>query len=230
MDNGIVRGCVNMSYEVNGVKYDEWSVNNQRVLDKLIDREIYCCMTSEVEYMLKKVYDCDDDNPFGEDDLSLTYKESCPECGSHYGFSEITLDELSDDDLQKVHGFLEDVEEDGDGFECPICGLVYSTSRKAKECCDFGDPIYKCDSCGKLYSQDEYQKLETEPAEVYEWWAVSRWFGEKLKEQGCVVIESWGKSYWGRETTGQSISLDGCILAIAKSMEILEGMQNYWGN
>lgn len=50
----------------------------------------------------------------------------------------------------------------------------------------------------------------------------------ELAEQGCVVIESYGKSYWGRTTTGQSISLDGCIASIAKKLQILEGMENEW--
>lgn len=78
---------------------------------------------------------------------------------------------------------------------------------------------------------DNYKEcliLDTKPEEIYEWWAVTNWFGEKLKEQGCVVIEAWGKSYWGRCTTGQSISLDGCIVNIAKSMQILDGMENEW--
>lgn len=216
-----------MSYKVNGVEYESWSANNQRVIDRLIEREVYCCMTSEVEYMLSRVYESDDNNPFDENDLLSMYQKTCPECGSKDGFTETEIAELSDDDLQKVHDFCEDTEEDGDGYECPICGLVYSTAQKARDCCDFGDTVYKCDCCGHIFDENAYRNLDEEPAEVYEWWAVSNWFGEKLQAQGCVVIESWGKSYWGRETTGQAISLDGCVVNIAKEMCILEGMENY---
>ena len=52
-----------MGYVVNGVEYDTWSATNQRILDRLIDREVYCCMTSEVEYMLSRIPYGDDDNP-----------------------------------------------------------------------------------------------------------------------------------------------------------------------
>ena len=57
-----------MSYEVNGVQYDYNSAKNQSIIDKLIDREVYCCMTSEMEYMLGRVSEADEDNPFDESD------------------------------------------------------------------------------------------------------------------------------------------------------------------
>ena len=45
-----------MSYTINGKEYETWSVNNQRILDELVDREVYCCMTSEMEYMLSRIW------------------------------------------------------------------------------------------------------------------------------------------------------------------------------
>lgn len=139
-----------MSYTVNGKSYDICSAVNQRILDRLINREVYCCMTQEIEYMLGRVPFSDHDNP---------------------------LDESVYDDL-----FV-----------------------------------------GSEQDDNEY------PAEIFEWWAVSDWFGEKLKEQGQPVIGSvWGKSYWGRTCTGQALSLDGCVAQIAYDMEILEGMENCW--
>lgn len=205
-------------YEVNGIRHESWSAKNQRILDKFIDREVYCCMTSEVEYMLSKVWDGDDNNPFDEDDLDAMYTPCCSDCHSTYGFEEIPILELKD----------EDFETDGECFYCPVCGCLYATVDEAKECCAFEETVYKCQDCGKILSQEELENLDTAPVEVYEWWAVSRWFGEKLKEQGCVVIDSCGKSYWGREATGQSISLDGCIVNIAKDLQILDGMENEW--
>ena len=142
-----------MSYEINGKTYDEYSAVNQRVVDRLVNREVYCCMTQEVEYMLGRIAYGDDGNPFDE---------------SVYDSLFVSCDDEDDES-----------------------------------------------SC---------------PAEIYEWWAVSNWFGEKLKEKGQPVIESvWGKSYWGRTCTGQSISLDWCVVSVAKDMMILEGMDNYWG-
>lgn len=59
-----------------------------------------------------------------------------------------------------------------------------------------------------LYTEEEYEYLDEKPQEVYEWWAVTNWLGDKLKERGEVVIEGWGHWYWGRGNTGQGIALD----------------------
>lgn len=204
-----------MSYEVNGKVYDEWSGKNQDIIDKLVYREVYCCMTSEMEYMLSNI-ERDEDNPFDEDDLWRTWVHHCPNCGLDEDFEVLELKSIYDEELKT----------DDNTYECPICGLEYGDSHDAKECCGEDTEVYRC-SCGKILNQDEYDEL-IRPAEIYEWWAVSHWFGEKLREQEQVVIESWGKSYWGRCSTGQSISLDDCIVNIAKDMKILDGMDNDW--
>lgn len=216
-----MKGCMcAVSYVINGVEYDYWSAKNQQIVDRLIDREVFCCMTSEMEYMLSKVtddtYDNKVDNPFDESDLEHLYVHRCPDCGLYEDFESVELSDISDNEL----------ETDDHTYECPICGMEYTTAQEAKECCGENTEVYRC-SCGKILSDDEYDDSLC-PAEIYEWWAVSHWFGEKLREQGQVVIESWGKSYWGRCTTGQSISLDDCILKVAENMKILDGMENAW--
>lgn len=202
-----------MTYKINNREYKTWSGKNQHIIDKLVNREVYCCMTSEVEYMLSRVYEGDNENPFDETGLYNTYEDCCCKCES------TELVEVYAEDLEDNEYAVED------GFECPRCGLTYTEIHEAKECCS-GTLLYKCENCGAIF--EEHEK-DSKPAEIYEWWAVSNWFGEKLAEQGCVVIPSWGKSYWGRTTTGQSISLDGCVANIAISMEILEGMEHEWG-
>lgn len=204
-------------YEVNGKQYDYWSETNQRILDILVDREVYCCMTSEMEYMLKKAMDYDEDCPFDEDDFDRTFVESCPHCGCQYSIEEIAPHEIDDDDIER--------DEDGT-YLCSVCGASYEDIEDAKYCCDYLN-LRKCHECNSIFDADE---VDSSPAEIYEWWAVSRWFGEKLKDKGEVIIESYGKSYWGRTCTGQTISLDGCIANIAKDMGILEGMEYSWEN
>lgn len=126
-------------------KYDIVDAVNQRITQKLVEREVFCCMTYEVEYMLRTQYDTKD--PL-----------------------------ITDDDVQNMY------DEKTDSY-----------------------------------------------AEVFEWWAVSDWFGEKLKEKGEVIIDTvWGKTYWGRRTTGQAICLDGVIFDIAYDMEILKDMEHSW--
>lgn len=70
------------------------------------------------------------------------------------------------------------------------------------------------------------EELESEPSEIYEWWMVSGFLCEKLKEQGYCVVEDL--NIWGRTTTGQAILLDYVITKICVEMEILEGQRNSW--
>lgn len=216
-----------MTYKIGEKEYVSWSSKNQHILDKLVEREVFCCMTSEMEYMLSRIGFGDSNNPFDEDtyiDLCLPY---CPECMSTYGFQEIRVGDLPEEDFVTDDQFDVDNLEVQTVFLCPVCGECYKTVEEARNCC-VEESVYKCLNCGKVINEDEYNDIDTTPEEVYEWWAVSNWFGEKLKDQGCIVVESWGKSYWGRTTTGQSISLDGCVAHIAKNLEILEGMEHEW--
>lgn len=64
-------------------------------------------------------------------------------------------------------------------------------------------------------SEEEY---EVEAKEIYEYWIVTEWFFNKLKQQNEPVIE-WENLYiWGRTTTGQAILLDGVIDEIRKTL------------
>lgn len=211
-----------MGYTVNGKEYDYDSSKNQRILDKLVDREVYCLMTAEMEYMLSKVYDGDDKNPFSEEDLEdiVGNRYVCGACGEVDDFEKILFSDLEDTDFESNDEEMP--------YRCPVCGCEYDNIEEAKDCCSAEENLYRCETCGEIYSEREYETLDIEQPEVFGWWAVSKWFGEKLKEQGCVVIDAYCKAYWGRETTGQSISLDYCVKQIAKDMGILEGMEHEW--
>ncbi|MCD6402661.1 hypothetical protein J7L36_02310 [bacterium] len=67
-----------------------------------------------------------------------------------------------------------------------------------------------------LYEAENYipDKGEEYP-QIYEYWAVTEWLAEKLKEKGEVVFELWDFHVWGRQTTGQAIKLDPVIQEIA---------------
>lgn len=76
-----------------------------------------------------------------------------------------------------------------------------------------------------LHKNEEYPEFEaknydinnedeTEP-EIFEYWAVSDWLGEKLKENKEIVFECLDFVVWGRQTTGQAILLDNVIQKIA---------------
>lgn len=75
---------------------------------------------------------------------------------------------------------------------------------------------------------EDLENLETEPADIFEWWAVTGWFAEKLKEKGQCVVDAGSCHIWGRQTTGQAILLDHVITLICADMGILEGQENEW--
>ncbi len=56
------------------------------------------------------------------------------------------------------------------------------------------------------------------PLEIFEWWLVSEWFSDHLKAQDEIVISDDESYWWGRQTTGQAIYLDGVIERIAKNL------------
>lgn len=68
-----------MTYEVNGVQYSVDSTANQNILEQLVNREVMCCMTSEVEYLLKRLDDID--NPVDESMFENSIYPICTECG-----------------------------------------------------------------------------------------------------------------------------------------------------
>lgn len=80
----------------------------------------------------------------------------------------------------------------------------------------------------KFYSgYDEETDSYFEP---FEFWIVTDWFGEKLKNYGCLVDELFDFTVWARGTTGQAIALDYVISRIAEQMEILDGQKYSWAD
>ena len=194
------------------MNYD--SIKNQEIKRKFVEREVLCCVTDLVDYIIKKNYEgYDPDAPFTEEDIENYLTPVCPECYSNYGFEEIN-----------------------DAFKCVECDLIYEGEPEECECHDPEydydsefeplDVAYKCKKCGHIL--EDIDELDLEEQEVYEWWTVTPWLGEKLKKHGEVVIELYGYSIWGRCTTGQAILLDHVISKICEEMEILEGQKYEW--
>lgn len=58
------------------------------------------------------------------------------------------------------------------------------------------------------YAQDH-------PAEVYEWYLVDPWLCARLDKIGEVTIDNEYGCWWGRQTTGQALIMDGTLQRIA---------------
>ena len=63
---------------------DYHSTTNQRILDKLVDREVIMCGTDIVEYSLRNCYETED-APFTYDDIENKYRKVCRECNDELG-------------------------------------------------------------------------------------------------------------------------------------------------
>ena len=169
-----------MGYQIGDKEYRYDSCVNQDICGKLVNREVFCCMTSEMEYLLQHSYDESDPLYSWDEVYECCTAKKCSECGEEDWF-----------------------EEDDEGN-------------------------YICKGCGHKYSEEEYEELDVADPEIYEWWAVSNWFGEKLREHGEVVLDGWNKQIWGRQCTGQAILLDWVIEKIAYDMGILDGQEYDW--
>jgi hypothetical protein len=80
----------------------------------------------------------------------------------------------------------------------------------------------------ELFTQDKYfeelsgfigqEDDDGNIPEIFEYWIVTPWFFEKLQAQGELVVEFFDLLIWGRQTTGQLISVDGVIEDIVKDL------------
>lgn len=75
----------------------------------------------------------------------------------------------------------------------------------------------------ELMKHDEsiWDELENfnEDTEILEWWLVTPYMAELLKDNGEVILAAYDCFWWGRTTTGQAIYMDWVIQEIAQQTE-----------
>ena len=59
---------------------------------------------------------------------------------------------------------------------------------------------------------------EPELVEALEHWIVVDWFADELKKRGEIVGDMLGMTVWGRQTSGQAISMDYVVQDILKDI------------
>ena len=64
---------------------------------------------------------------------------------------------------------------------------------------------------------DSLQNFD-ENSEIMEWWLVTPYMAELLKEKGEVILSDYDCCWWGRQTSGQALYMDGVIQEIAEQM------------
>ena len=74
-----------------------------------------------------------------------------------------------------------------------------------------------------MLSEEVHEALQEEDAfnEALEFWFVTNWLCEKLREQEETVIEYGFHNIWLRTTHGQAVKMDSCIQRIVKYINSL---------
>lgn len=187
---------------------------NQKIKGILIEREVYCNVGNMVEKLLSHA-ESSGDPLFTWDDVSNLY--SYPEWSGKVVGEDLYFGGGSESDKDT---FLEEFTrlEDESAELLEKEEISEETHERNLELIDEAREEFK------TATEDQ------ESAEIFEWWAVSNWFAEKLEGYGQSIIDAGSVKVWGRRTTGQAILLDYVITCIAADMGILEGQENSWAN
>ena len=59
-----------------------------------------------------------------------------------------------------------------------------------------------------------------EDTDVLEWWLVTPFMADMLKSNGEVILAAYDCYWWGRQTSGQGLSMDYVIQKIAEEMSV----------
>jgi hypothetical protein len=196
------------------MEHNYHSTNNQRVLGKLVDREVIANQSYLVTELLKHHYD--------EAEWTNVYVDNSEE------MEELT--EIKDKYESAIYSIEEKIEEYAEKLEEAIENNNFSVQEKYKNKIDIltsGKSTVEERILDTNEQIEELEREQEEPKEPLEWWLVTGWFEEKLKGYGEVFVEIFGETWWGRTCTGQAILLDYVIGRIGEDMEILEGQDNH---
>ena len=96
---------------------------------------------------------------------------------------------------------------------------MYDTQEKAKQMADIhvlwgqSSVIEELIQAGKI---DEEYLYPFNGEEVLEWWLVTSWLVDRLREQGEIIIDELGCHWWGRMSSGQAIYMDHVMQEICR--------------
>lgn len=174
---------------------------NQSIKGKLVGREVYYCQSCLVEELFK---------------AGLIDYEQIENCWSYR--ADLSDGEWEGSDEERTEK-LEELQDEIDDLNSKLDHCHGAVANRLQE---------KIDRLQDDY--DTLDRVDSEMAEIYEWWLVSDWFAEELKAKGQCILEEMDCTWWGRQTTGQAILLDSVITSIAIDMRILKGMENGWND
>lgn len=203
-------------------KIDEWhgefleATSNENKLiqaeflaEKWVETEILCCQSSLVDHLMKMEHPLDG---FSWDDIENLYEDttefSLEEC------KDYLLEYISSDDLPDPNPWEMTREE--------LTEFLGETPEDVKE---FSDDQLRNDVISGIDNEvldgiEEWRQLASDvsqdnPQEPLEWWLVTGWLCQKLREAGEPVLDNDYGCWFGRTCSGQAIIADGVLQQIA---------------
>jgi len=159
--------------------------------NKFVDECVLYCVSSEWDYMLKKSYE-DDESPISYEELETN--EFNEEQALYMIEKEIPTDEES------IKDFLEEVND--------YLRKDFKNTQEFKEYLkELDDDDFDDLTNISFFTHLDQDDFRT-PIEVYEWWLISDPLKYRLEKQEQIFLNG----AWGRQTTGQSIKLDYCVM------------------
>lgn len=141
------------------------------------------CVSSEWDYMLKKSYE-DSNSPVNYEDLDLF---DIDKAINHLAYNYDTNEEEYKEYANNEGTFNRRVKNKSD-FE------VFLNSLSKEEL--------------KTMFEDLDEDLSDAEGEIYEWWIISNPLEYQLEKQEEIFLNG----AWGRQSTGQSVSFDYCVI------------------
>lgn len=169
---------------------------SQRNADRLVDQNVYCCVSTLVGTAMREGWDSDllIDN--------VAYRTDWETAANEYllTLSSVEMARLCEENGVEVPANPETLVPD----------LHYAMMDHLRKLGLFQD-----------FCQSSSRSIEPHEDAVYEHWVVSDWLADKLKEKGeCICLHWQGLTIWGRCTTGQRISMDSVVCEIAEELQL----------
>jgi hypothetical protein len=196
------------------------STANQRILGQLVDREVVHCCSSMV-YELNGM-----ETEFSDELLDLCSRTT--DLSEEIEDLELEIEDL-ELEIEEQQEITEDLEDEMDAFdESDLDTKIYNAlcEAHAKSINDTTEMQTRLAAIQRKYADMEDENGQEQ--EALEHWIVTSWLAGKLEDKGEIVGELFDFHIWGRQCSGQSISLDYVISSIAADQQILQGQVYDW--
>ena len=217
---------------MNGMNFES---KRQELARRLVDREIYYCVSSLVSTLSNLAQNCDsrvlrdECLSWEEDILPLLESVNYEEAVRAWVMDSRGTDVESLERAVEIGGYWENVV-DASGYTTYLSEFIPTPEQE--EAFDFQEWLDADSERDEKFRELVFKQLEETSDmselcreldidtddfrdDLYEHWVVSSWLARKLKERGYVVGELCGLAIYGRACTGQSMCLDHNMQSIA---------------